>query len=210
MSTSAASKRRSSRDVSLSDLSLVSAKWMPNGETIKQSVRQRKPMRLRSNSTVPRTLAFPIVGPLLTPTRALPLRRRRRSSPPSPSFLRKSLQNPEECFRSNALLRRTFSTEARNFYHLACLVGIFHPFRGFFALSAVAVLPRATGQSGIQIHSVKLKPASIPKVLDGENLKETRSLTVDDDDDSRSARPIATVSRNTRWTGSHGIVVVRC
>lgn len=65
--------------------------------------------------------------------RAFPLRhRRRRRRHRRASFSRKSLQNPEECFRPNALLRRTFGAEARNFYYPACspavrAADIFHP-----------------------------------------------------------------------------------
>lgn len=102
------------------DLSRPGLKWTPNGETIKQSVRQRKPMRLRqlrfANSRAPLSSPFyPSAGRAFPPRRR---RRHRRRSPVKVFRIPKSASaRTRYSAEPSALKRETFTTlPARRYF----------------------------------------------------------------------------------------------
>lgn len=104
---------------------LVSPKWTPNGETIKQPVPERKPMRLRQ--LVSRTPTCHCRAHLAPSRNLFPLRRRLRRYRHRPAVfvLRIKVSG------SRNALEQSFRVEARNFYLSAPVpvysVGVFYP-----------------------------------------------------------------------------------
>jgi len=83
-----------------------------------------------------------------------------RSSAPS-SFSVKVSRIPKSAFARTRYSAEPFAVKRETFTTLPSYpVGIFYPFCPTSAFFVVAILLQATGQSGIQIHSVKLKLVS--------------------------------------------------
>lgn len=171
-----------------SNLPPASTKWTPNGETIKQPVRQRKPMWLRelrfANYYVP-------VSPHLAPPLLVPFIVHRRRCRQRHRVSCKSLQIPK-CFRPSALFRRTFRVGSAKLLPFCPLpppptysVGRFLPSNtpppSLFII-AVPVAGNATKRHSDSLGEIKTRPARDSEVKPlSREIKGHRSLAVADD-----------------------------